>query len=190
MSDSRTLADQRYSHAHGLKAVAPEKLNAALKAAIDELDDALYGPSRTELTGAEIVMLEWAGVDLHEHPDGADPMLDYATALAAICATSLTPAALAWMLGVTPVRVRQMIRSGSIYATRLDGRLHIPAYQIAGRALVPNIGRVNQALAGLDPVSARRWIMAPDADLEGMSPLNWLKAGRDVDAVLGVVPER
>ena len=49
-------------------------------------------------------------------------MLDYTTALAAICATSLTPAALAWMLGVTPVRVRQMIRSGSIYATRLDGR--------------------------------------------------------------------
>ena len=68
MSDSGTLADQRYFHVHGLKAVAPEKLNAALKAAIDEFDDALYGPSRTELTGAEIVMLERAGVDLDEHP--------------------------------------------------------------------------------------------------------------------------
>ena len=190
MSDSGTLADERYFHVHGLKAVAPEKLNAALKAAIDELENALYGPSRTELTDGEIVTLERAGVDLDEHPDGADPMLDYATAFAAICATSLTPAALARMLEVTPVRVRQMIRNGSIYAMRLDGRLHIPAYQIVDRALVPNIGRVNQALAGLDPVSAQRWITAPDADLEAMSPLNWLKAGRGVDAVLRVVPER
>ena len=111
-------------------------------------------------------MLEQAGVNVDEHPDGADdPMLDYATAFAAIRATSLTPATLARTLGVTPVRLRQMIRDGSLSAIRLEGRLHIPAYQVDGRALVPNIGRVNQALAGLDPVSVQRWITGADSDL-------------------------
>ena len=190
MSNAEPLAEQRYFHLHGLKAVAPEKLNAALKSAIDELDRALYGSSRTELTDGEVAMLEQAGVNLDERPDGADPMLDYATAFAAIRATSLTPAALARTLGVTPVRIRQMIQNGSLYAIRLEGRLHIPAYQVDGRALIPNIGRLNQALAGLDPVSVQRWITEADPDLGDASPLDWLKGGRDVNAVLRVVPER
>lgn len=188
MSDAETLAELRYFHLHGLKAEAPERLNAALKSAIDELEGALYGPSRTELTAGEVGMLEQVGVHLDERPDEADPMLDYATAFAAIRETSLTPATLARALGVTPVRIRQMIRNGSLYAIRLEGRLHIPAYQVDGRALIPNIGRVNQALAGLDPVSVQRWITAADPDLGDASPLDWLKGGRDVDAVLRVVP--
>ena len=190
MSDSVALADERYFHLHGLKAVAPEKLNAALKAAINELETALYGPSRTELTEAEIAMLERAGVDLDEHPEGTDPMLGYATEFAAIRATSLTPAALARTLGVTPVRVRQMIRERGLYALRINGRLHIPAYQLDGKTLVPNIARVNQVVADADPVSVQRWITAADPDLQDMTPLQWLKSGRSVDAVLQVVPDR
>ena len=153
-------------------------------------EPAPYGPSRTELTETEVAMLEKADVDLDERLDEADPLLRYATEFAAIRATSLTPAALAQVLGVTPVRVRQMIRTGSLFAIRIEGRLHIPAYQLAGQALVPNIGRVNQAITGLDAVSVQRWITTADPDLESMAPLNWLKAGRDVDAVLSVVPER
>ena len=91
-------------------------------ASIDELEAALYGPSRTELTDTEVAMLEKAGVDLDERPDEADPLLGYATEFAAIRATSLTPAALAQVLGVTPVRVRQMIRDGSLFAIRIAGR--------------------------------------------------------------------
>lgn len=190
MSDGEYHADQRYFHVHGLKAPAPERLNAALETAINELEVALYGPSRTELTDAEIAMLERAGVDLDERPDETDPMLDYAKEFAAILATSLTPAALAEMLGVTPVRVRQMIRERSLYAVRIEGRLHVPIYQLAKKALVPNIGQVNQAIADLDPVSVQRWITTADPDLQDTTPLNWLKAGRAVDAVLHVVPER
>jgi len=187
---SEALANQRYFHVHGLKATAPERLNAALKAAIDEFEAALYGPSRTELTDTEISMLERVGVDLDERPDGTDPMLQYATEFAAIRSTSLPPAALAKELGVTPVRVRQMIRDGSLYAIRIEGRLYVPVYQVVGQRLVPNIGRVNQAIADLDPVSVQRWITAADPDLDDMTPLNWLKTGRDVDAVLKVLPER
>lgn len=136
MSDPEPLADQRYFHLHGLTAVAPEKLNAALKSAIDELERALYGSSRTELTHGEVAMLDQAGVQLDQHLDRADPLLDYATEFAAIRATSPTPATLGRTLGVTPARLRQMIRNGSLYAIQLDGRLHIPAYQVDGRALV------------------------------------------------------
>ena len=190
MSDSQAHADRRYFHVHGLKSVAPEVLNAALKAAIDELDVALYGPSRTELTDTQIAMLERAGVDLDERPTDTDPMLDYATEFAAIRATCLTPAALARTLGVTPVRVRQMIGENSLYAMRIGRRLHIPLFQLADDALVPNIGQVNKAIANLDPVSVQRWITAAVPELEGMTPLNWLNSGRGVKAVLMVVPER
>lgn len=190
MSDAEALADQRYFHTHGLKALAPERLNAALKTAINELEVALYGPSRTELTGPEIAMLERAGVDLDERLDDTDPMLDYVKEFAAILATSLTPASLARRLGITPVRVRQMIRERSLYAIRIEGRLHVPVYQLAERTLVPNIGRVNQAIADLDPVSVQRWITTADPDLQDTTPLNWLKAGREIDTVLRVVPER
>ena len=190
MIDTQAHADHRYFHVHGLKSVAPELLNAALKAAIDELEVALYGPSRTELTDTEIAMLERAGVDLDERPDDTDPMLDYATEFAAIRATCLTPAALARTLGVTPVRVRQMIGEKILYAIRIGGRLHIPLFQLADETLVPNIGQVNKAIADLDPVSVQRWITAADPELEGMTPLNWLKSGRGVEAVLMVAPER
>ena len=177
-------------HAHGLKAVAPERLNAALKAAIDELEVALYGPSRTELTDVETAMLEDAGVDVDERPDDTDPMLDYATEFAAIRTTSLTPTALARRLGITPVRVRQMIREEALYAMRIGRRLFVPVYQLAGQTLVPNIAPVNQAIAGLDPVSAQRWFTTADPDLQDMTPLQWLKAGREVNAVLQVLPDR
>jgi len=135
-------------------------------------------------------MLERAGADVDEQTDAADPMLDYATEFAAIRATSLTPTALGKSLGITAVRVRQMIRDGSLYAIRIDGRLYVPIYQLDGQALVPNISRVNRAISDLDPVSVQRWITATDPDLQDMTPLDWLKAGRDVDTVLRVVPER
>ena len=114
MSQPEALAEQRYFHVHGLKAVAPEQLNDALKVAINQLEVALYGPSRTELTNTDVAMLERAGVDLDERRNAADLMLDYATEFAAIRAKSLTPAALARTLCITPGRVRQMIRELSV----------------------------------------------------------------------------
>ncbi len=150
----------------------------------------LHGPSRTELPYTETAMLEHAGLDVDERADDPSPMLEYTTGFAAVLATSLTPATLAQKLGFTPRRVRRMIRKQSLYAMKIGGRLHVPAYQLSGHALVPNIARVNQALAHLDPVSVQRWFTTADPDLEDMTPLDWLKAGREVEAVLKVVPER
>ena len=150
----------------------------------------LYGPDRTGLPHTETAMLEHAGADIDERPDDPNPMLEYTTEFAAVLATSLTPATLAQKLGFTPRRVRRMIRKQSLYAMKIGGRLHVPAYQLSGHALVPNIARVNQAAAHLDPVSVQRWFTTPHPELQDMTPLDWLKAGREVDAVLRVVPAR
>lgn len=187
-------AAERYFQLHGLQAEAPAKLNKALQAAIGQLQTTIYGSSRSELTAGETAMLERAGVDLEEHPERDDPMMGYATEFAAILATSLTPAEVARTLDVTPVRVRQMIREGSLYAIRVAGRWHVPIFQIDGEALVPNIGRVNERLQALDAVSVMRWYTSHDPELENadgnsLTPLEWLKAGRDVNVLLAIVPE-
>ena len=57
------------------------------------------------------------------------------------------------------------------------------------RAEISALGKA-LANAKVDPVSVQRWITTSDPDLEDMTPLNWLKAGRDADAVLRVAPER
>jgi hypothetical protein len=54
-------------------------------------------------------------------------MIGHATTFAAILATSLaislaTAEAAERLRGVTPVRVRQMIGDGTLYAVRIDGR--------------------------------------------------------------------
>lgn len=187
-------AYDHYFQLHGLRAEAPAKLNRALQTAIEQLQTNLYGPSRSELTAAEIAMLERAGVDLDEHPELQDPMMVYATEFAAILATSLTPKAVAKRVNLTPVRVRQLIRDHSLFAIRVEGRWKIPAFQIDGNRIVPNIGQVNACLAGLDAVSVMRWYTTADPELEddqgrAMSPLDWLKSGRNADVVAKITPE-
>ena len=187
-------ARDHYFQVHGLKAEAPERLEEALKDAIEKLKTNLYGPSRTELTPTEIAMLERAGVDLDEHPEYQDPMLTYATEFAAILATSLTPVVVAKRLRITPVRVRQLIRQHTLFAIRVDSRWQVPIFQFDGDVLVPNIGRVNARLAQLDAVSVMRWYTEKDPELEDsngriMTPLEWLKAGRGVDELIKIAPE-
>lgn len=183
---SRAAEADRYFEMYGLTARPPEELNQALVDAIGKLHRTLYGTSLEELTVNEIALYRRAGVDLEEHPDRPDPMLQYTTEFAAILATSFTPAEAAARLGgVTPVRVRQMIHARTLFAIQVGGRWHVPTFQITEAGLVPNIGMVNEALPEtLDPVSVVRWYTWPDPQLEltegtAASPLEWLKRGLD-----------
>jgi hypothetical protein len=125
-------------------------------------------------------------VDLDEHPEREDPMMTYATEFGAILATSLSATQAAKRLGgITPVRSRQMIREGTLYAIRIDGRWKIPIFQFTDKGLVTHLGIVNINLPPtLDAVSVLRWYTNPDAELttahgKPLSPLNWLKNGMD-----------
>ena len=139
-------------------------------------------------------MLERAGVDVDERAGSADPVFQFATEYAAILATSMTPAEVAKLLGLTPVRVRQMIRQRSLYAIRVDGRWHVPIFQFLGNTLIPNMGQVNERLAEFDPVSVMRWYTNEDPELEDssgnlMTPLEWLKTGRSAQTVIEILPD-
>ena len=178
------IDDKHFFQIYGLNARPPATLNAALARAIESMHRTLYTESKGEMTAYELRFLAESGIDVEEHPDLSDPMMDYATAFAAILATSLTTAEVAKRLrGVTAVRVRQMIGVGTLYAIRIDGRWRIPEFQFQGDVLVPNIGSVNATInRELDAVSVLRWYTTPDAELETadgtvLSPLAWLKAG-------------
>ena len=67
----------------------------------------LYSESKGETTAQELQFLAESDVDVEERPELEDPMMGYATAFAAILATSLTTAEAARRLrGVTAARVR------------------------------------------------------------------------------------
>jgi hypothetical protein len=193
MAEHAHKTDDLYFQMHGLTARSPESLNKALQHAIESMHRTLYAPSSGELTSPELALLEHAGMDVDEHPHREDPMMAYATEFGAILATSLTATQAAKCLrGVTPVRARQMIREGTLYACRIDGRWRIPAFQFEGKRLVPNIGVVNAVLPRtLDAVSVLRWYTNPDQELQTpdgdvLSPLDWLKAGMDPEAVVKI----
>lgn len=153
----------------------------------------LYAPSGGELTASELALLDKAGVDVAEHPRRNDPMMAYATEFGAILATSLSAAEAAKRLrAVTAVRVRQMIREGTLYAIQIDGRWKIPTFQFKKSGLVPNIGLVNVTIPRtLDAVSVLRWYTTADPELatpdgDSLSPLEWLKAGMDPSPLVNI----
>jgi hypothetical protein len=64
----------------------------------------------------------------------------------------------------------------------------VPAFQFAERGLVPGIDRVLPRLPSwLDPLGTVNWFLRPHPDLHdpagpdeaAISPLDWLRAGRD-----------
>lgn len=193
MTRQAEQSDDLYFQMYGLTARPPAALNKALQHAIESMRRTLYAPSSGELTASELALLEQSGIDVAEHPGREDPMLTYATEFGAILATSLTAAQAAKRLrGVTPVRIRQMIREGSLYAIRVEGRWKIPIFQFENEGVVPNIGLVNAVLPRtLDAVSILRWYTSTDPELEMpsgelLSPLMWLKAGMDSAPVVGL----
>jgi hypothetical protein len=61
-------------------------------------------------------------VDVVEHAELSDPMIEYASEFAAILKTSLSTTQAAKRLGGHAVRIRQMIGDGTLYAVQVDGR--------------------------------------------------------------------
>lgn len=190
MTESALPKDDYFFQMYGLNAQPPVALNAALAQAIRSLRRSIYAESAGELTEAELKVLEESGVDVKEHPELPDPLLEFATDFAAILKTSLTTAEAADRLRVHAVRIRQIIADRTLYAVRIDGRWRVPEFQFQDQRLVPNIGEVNAVIdRELDAVSILRWYTSPDPELESadgtiLSPLAWLKRGLSPEPVV------
>lgn len=180
-----------YLSARGFRETSPEALNEALRVVLDSMEPMLYGDATKELTAGEQAVLRAGGLALEPEP-GPDPLAKTAVKYAAIVKRSLSSEAAGRRLGLTPGRIRQLISDRSLYSFLIGRNRHIPDFQFQDNRLAPNIARVNKALPpGMHPVEAYNWYHLPNADLflDGdvdttVSPLDWLKAGQDVEQVV------
>lgn len=98
---------------------------------------------------------------------------------------SLTQAAVAELLGMTPQGVSKRAAAGDLLRlTHRDGRSVYPTFQFEGRGVLRGLTSVLSVLGEVDDVlTAAAWLTVPKASLDGASPVEALRAGR-VEAVV------
>ena len=171
---------------------------AEIDAAVEEAraaDPALVEPGDTaELTEGEAALLRDAGFNLAKidraHDPGAQSQVKYARLLQ----SSLTCEQAGARLGVNDSRIRQRVTSDppSLYGIKVGREWKLPRFQFGARGLVPNIDRVIAKLPrDEDLLGVYNWFHTPNADLpeddedeRPMTPLDWLKDGRDPKRVI------
>jgi hypothetical protein len=140
-----------------------------------------------ELTPNETAALIRAGLDLGSAETGANNALVRSAAeYAALIATGLTVAQAARKLGLDGSRIRHRLADQTLYGIKLSSGWRLPSFQFVGDGLVPGLNRVLPRLdAGLHPLSVLHWFTRPNPDLffdddeTSVSPLDWLRTGRD-----------
>lgn len=160
-------------------------LDRALRLAVAERRVRLTGPSRSELTPAEVAVLEAGGFDLDPRGHGDDdPVVRAIAAYAALIEGALTTAAAAARLGVAPSRVRQRLGERSLYGIMPDADWLLPDFQFDGAKVLPGLGQVVRALdPGLHPVAVDAFFATPEPELadpatgRALAPRDWLRAG-------------
>lgn len=148
------------------------------------------------LTADEMdVLARFGGIAAPERhrPEASKRLARAAVATAAtLAATSITPQDVARRLGISPSRVHHRVGDKALYAYRAGGRLRLPLWQFddAGDPL-PGLRSVIAALPeGLHPLEVQGLMTNPGSDLTiggaQCSPRDWLIAGGDVAAVVGL----
>ena len=181
-----------YLTSRGLLETSPEALNEALRIVLDSMEPMVYGAATKGLTAEEQEVLREGGLTLEPTP-GSDPLAQTAVKYAAIVKRSLSTKEVSRRLGLAPSRIRQMIADRSLYSFLIGRNRYIPDFQFeTDDRLVPNITRVNKALnPRMHPVEVYNWYHLENVDLflnedidNIVSPLDWLKAGQDVERVV------
>ncbi|MGH9056005.1 MAG: DNA-binding protein [Acidimicrobiales bacterium] len=112
-------------------------------------------------------------------------------AYTSVLASSLTVQQAAKRLTVDASRVRQRVAARTLYGIRIGREWRLPPWQFDGKGVVPGLAPLLAALdPELDPVSVARFANSANEELliagEPVSPLRWLAAGRDVEAVVAI----
>lgn len=186
-----TESTAEYLSARGLAETSPEQLNEALRKVLESMEPLAYEDPASGLTVEEQTVLKNGGLRL-ERTSGRDLMAETAVKYAAIVERSMTADEVSGCLGIKASRTRQMIASRALYSFLIDGSRLVPDFQFIGNKLVPNISQVNKVLPlNLHPVGIYNWFHMPNEDLfvddkmeSILTPLQWLKEGRDVTRVV------
>jgi hypothetical protein len=161
-----------------------ERVNAELRAAVRP-----RGRVRASevMSPAELASWREMGVDLDRAYERIPAAVDTAAAMAALYASSLTPAEAAAVLGVDRSRISHRLAKGTLYAFKVDGHPRLPRFQFTDdlSAVVPNFVQVAPHLVDIYPLAVANWFTLPDDDLRvgedetPVSPRIWLLEGRD-----------
>jgi uncharacterized protein YifE (UPF0438 family) len=145
-----------------------------------------------DLTQAEAEALDEGGFNLEPLDlETRSPLVQTAAELVALIEGSLSVAATAERLGISPNRVRQRLNSQppTLYGIRLESAWVVPEFQFDGCRLLPGIAEVVSRLhPELHPLSVFRWFTTPNPDLEveatrTVSPRDWLRFGLSIHEV-------
>ncbi len=153
---------------------------AFLERVVDAVSNA-YAPLRpgveAPFSDRERALLKKGGVRLESR--GVDPVLRSAGRYAEILAGSLSVQEAARRLGVNTSRIRQRLIARTLYGVKMDSEWLLPEFQFHEGREVPGLRLVLPHFpADASPVGMRNWLTTASADLDDLSPLQWLLTGR------------
>lgn len=183
---------QRLLKDAGVTVTANELARMLEEALAELLPPELTASPERELPPGDRAALERMGLAARDRATGVkDPVARTAADYVALMSGALTVSEVASRLGVDARRVRQRLAERTVYGIRQSSGWRMPVFQFDANGLVPNIDRVFPRLdADLHPVEVWRWFVHPDPDLSvdddetPVSPLHWLRNGRDPRPVI------
>lgn len=153
-------------------------------------------PAQGTLTEAEWKLLvEGFGGKVKPVPPGPDhPRTRYLAEAARLRADTMSVEEAAKLLGVNPSRIRQRLggKPRTLLGMKSGREWRVFRYQFDGDRLVPGLDRVIAAMPrDGDPVGDHNWLTLPSSELALddeedtlVSPLTWLRLGKDVDRLV------
>lgn len=169
----------------------------ALDGMVARESGATYGDT-TSLTAEEERLLDETGLpDEPRPPSVAHPVDIGIVEYAALLSDAVSVEEAAKLLGVNTSRIRQRLtRERSLYGFKSGSVWRIPKFQFDGRRTVAGIEKVFPNIRPeVDPTGVSRWLRLPHPDLvigedeKHVSPLQWLRSGRDPKAVSELAQE-
>ncbi|WP_062460776.1 hypothetical protein [Demequina soli] len=111
-----------------------------------------------------------------------------ALAASAALAGALSAQEAAARVGVSVSTITRRHERGELLAMRdTRGRLRLPAWQFTQAGQLAGWGQVATRLDDIDLRTVEAFMVTPDEDLDGDTPLRWLTAGRDPAPVVELV---
>lgn len=92
-------------------------------------------------------------------------------------------------LGIDETNISRRAKKGQLYAVYRDGRPRFPRWQFRDGAVLPGLTTIVECLDGLelDPVSVATFMVRPNDEFDDHSPVDYLAAGGDPDAVVALL---